>query len=203
MKRRTLKVLTAALGLATTAWQPAAAQSSPLVPGRIFLSAGTGYGGAALSCASCSSSRESSFAFTGRAGAALRQNLELALEVTAWSKDFGNSTSNSTARTVFADAVAQWYPLQSSGFFVKGGGGLAFIREDIASTGIPRTRIEANTSDLVAGLGWDVPVARRIALTPYADLHHAPRTSAKVNGTTSTQQLGANLLHIGVAATWR
>jgi hypothetical protein len=182
---------------------PVAAQSAALVPGRFTAAIGAGYGGTTLSCGGCSSSRESSFAFVLRAGAAVTRNLVFALEVTGWRKDFTTSTSNGTARVGFADLVAQWYPVRSAGLFVKGGGGLATIRDDIATTGLPLTRIETNSSDLLAGIGWDLPFARPFWLTPYADFHRAPQRSAKVNGGSSAQELGATLIHVGVAATWR
>jgi hypothetical protein len=181
----------------------AAAQSSPLVPGRATAAVGAGFGSATLSCSSCSSRRESSIAGLIRAGVAVSQRFALGVEATGWSKDFGNPTSDATERTWFADLVAQWYPVQTAGFFVKGGGGIAAIREDITTTGLPQTRIDANSSDLVAGLGWDYPVARQLWVTPYADFHHAPQRNAKVNGAASGERLGVNLVHIGIAATWR
>jgi hypothetical protein len=182
---------------------PVAAQSSPLVPGRITAAIGTGYGGATLSCSGCSLNRQSSLAVVLRVGAAVAPNLSLGIEATGWSKDYHTLTDHGTTQLGSADLVAQLYPAENAGFYYKAGGGFSAIRNDITRAGIGRTRIATNTLDLVAGVGWDLPATRNISLTPFVDLHHAPKRNAKVNGASSGQQIGATLLHIGLAATWR
>jgi hypothetical protein len=105
---------------------------------------------------------------------------------------------------VFGQFVAQWYPMAAaSGAFVKAAGGVASIRDEIAIDAVGPTIVTTHSPALGIGLGWDVPVARRWLLSPYADLSIATKAHQTVNSEDRGDRLGATLVHIGVAATVR
>ena len=83
------------------------------------ISFGLGGGSAGATCDDCSSDRQSAPSGYLRIGGALRQNLILAGEVNAWTKEYGEQgvTADLTITTV--NFVAQWYPQPTSGFFVS------------------------------------------------------------------------------------
>ena len=133
----------------------------------------------------------------------VRSNLVLALEGSGWTKDFANSTGSATARIAFVDLVAQWYPAAGSPFFLKGGGGLSSIRDEVIVAGVPNTTIESTSPAFVLGAGWDLSLTSRVGVAPYVDFNMGTKSTAKVNNLSSNQQLGGNLLQAGFAVSWR
>jgi hypothetical protein len=200
---RSALLLSLSLVTASALAPPAAAQTADLVPWHMTAAIGAGFGAATISCEGCTAPRESNVAGTARAGVAVRRNIAIAIEATGWTKDFGTPGENATTRLGFADLTVQWYPMRAAGLYLKGGGGASAIREDIAASGLQRTSITAHSSAVVVGLGWDVPVVGHWGVAPYLDYHRASNSRARVNGISSSTMVGATLLHIGVAATWR
>ena len=79
-------------------------------------------------------------------------------------------TSQGTIRTTHIDAVAQFRPWASQGFFLKGGAGMAFVRNWVDVLGSDSFNEKALS--VIIGAGWAVPADR--APRP-AGVRHAAR----------------------------
>jgi hypothetical protein len=78
-------------------------------------------------------------------------------------------TSQGTIRTTHIDAVAQFRPWASHGFFLKGGAGMAFVRNWV-DTLSPDSFNEKGLSVLIGG-GWVVRPTARLGLQLFATQH--------------------------------
>ena len=80
-------------------------------------------------------------------------------------------TADGTVRTTHFDAVAQFRPWASSGFFVKGGAGMALLRNWVDVTG--QDSINSKALSVVIGTGWAFRPARRLGFQVFASQHVA------------------------------
>jgi hypothetical protein len=78
-------------------------------------------------------------------------------------------TASGHIRTTQLDAVAQFRPWVSHGFFIKGGAGMAFVRNWIDATG--PDAINSKALSLVIGGGWTFRRAERVGLQIFATQH--------------------------------
>jgi len=102
-------------------------------------------------------------------GGTLNRNLLLGVEANGWAE--GNYNNQGYDRSLFnLMGIAQWYPAARGNFWLKGGFGWAHseLRQYIA----PGLRYDTGDDGVAfsAGLGVDVPVNRRFAITPLLDL---------------------------------
>jgi hypothetical protein len=80
-------------------------------------------------------------------------------------------TADGTVRATHFDAVAQFRPWGSHGFFVKGGAGMAFIRNWVDVLG--QDSFNSKALSVVVGTGWAFRPARRLGLQVFASQHVA------------------------------
>jgi len=80
-------------------------------------------------------------------------------------------TGETTVNTTHLDAVAQFRPWASQGFFVKGGAGLAFVRNWVDATG--PGPINSTALSVVVGAGWAFRPAARVGLQLFGSQHVA------------------------------
>jgi hypothetical protein len=80
-------------------------------------------------------------------------------------------TADGTVRTTHFDAVAQFRPWASQGFFVKGGAGMALIRNWVDVIG--QDSFNSKALSVVVGTGWAFRPARRLGLQLFASQHVA------------------------------
>ena len=78
-------------------------------------------------------------------------------------------TPDGKINTTHIDAVAQFRPWSSQGFFVKGGAGMAFVRNWV--DGIGPNPINSKAWSVVIGGGWAFRPASRIGLQVFAAQH--------------------------------
>ena len=74
-------------------------------------------------------------------------------------------------RTTHIDAVAQFRPWASQGFFVKGGAGMAFVRNWVDAIG--PDPINSKALSVVIGAGWAFRWAERVGLQVFGAQHVA------------------------------
>jgi hypothetical protein len=197
MKVRSLGCIAFTAGLLAA---PLGAQGAPAEGHTGFHAAvGAGFGSVGLSCNGCDDSRESSLALMLRFGGAVRPGVVLSGEIDSWSKEI----SGVTAGVTWISLVAQYYPNPSEGFYLKGGVGGGSLQAAAFVSGVGSVKIETTNFGVVAGLGYDVHLSKGFSLTPFADVLYAAGADAKVNGSSSGATLGANMVHIGLAASWR
>jgi NTE family protein len=69
-------------------------------------------------------------------------------------------TAQGTIRTTHLDAVAQFRPWTSAGFFMKGGAGMAYVRNWIDTTS--SESLNSKALSVVIGAGWEFMPLRRV-----------------------------------------
>jgi hypothetical protein len=154
--------------LATTA----SAQQAQTRQG-FWIGGGLGYG--SLGCEGCDRTGGMSGYF--KLGGTLRQNILLGVETNGWTKsEFGQTLTMGNM-----SGAAYWYPMPASGLFVKGGVGYSLIDSGFSSE---------SGFGLLAGVGYDVRVARNLSVTPVANWFRGSFSGAS-----------ANVLQIGLGVT--
>ncbi|HEU4681877.1 MAG TPA: outer membrane beta-barrel protein [Gemmatimonadales bacterium] len=155
--------------LATTAF----AQQAQTKEG-FWIGGGMGYGSLGMSCDGCGDvDRQGGASGYFKLGGTLRPNVLLGVEGNAWRKSEGTST---VTMGNFSGA-AYWYPMATSGLFLKGGVGYSTLRLDDDVIG------DASDSGfgLLAGLGYDVRVSRNLSITPVANWFRGGFDGASAN----------------------
>jgi Autotransporter beta-domain len=156
-------------------------------------------------CGGAENTRHNAPAGYVRLGREIAPNLVLAGELNAWSRrEHSPISQRLTIGTL--NAVLQWYPRSSNGFFLSGGLGYArwqwntdFVLRTPAGTQIGQS-VELHTNELgyQGGLGYDVRVAHGLSLTPYVTIFGG----ADGNGE-ETASIGSNVIQAGLGLTWR
>jgi hypothetical protein len=177
-----------------------AAQATHQQAGALTGSIGIGSGSAAFSCDVCGSHRDVSVTVLGNIGARVRSNLVVVVEGSGWKSDYSASSGNGDASIIVADAALQWYPRAASGVFVKGGVGPAWVTDHVSIDALGETTVKSRSAALVVGAGWDVPITKLMAISPYAAFDYLGRAKQSVNGLRIGEKLGATVLQVGVAA---
>lgn len=79
------------------------------------------------------------------------------------------ATASGQIRATHFDAIAQFRPWSSRGFFLKGGAGMAFVRNWIDT--LAPDAINSKALSVVIGGGWAFRVDRRVGLQLFATQH--------------------------------
>jgi hypothetical protein len=98
------------------------------------------------------------------------------------------------------NAVAQWYPSVTAGFYVEGGIGVGSITTEYVFGNATLTRTKSGISYQL-GAGYDWRVARNFSLSPYATYSAASTGSGGGYGA-SGDKLNAKVFHFGLGFTW-
>ena len=79
------------------------------------------------------------------------------------------NTADGRIRTVHLNAIAQFRPWSSQGFFLKGGAGMAFVNNWVDASG--PDPIDSKALSLVIGAGWVFNPASRVGLQLFGTQH--------------------------------
>lgn len=164
------------------------------------ISVGIGGGTAGLSCeAVCGGPRESGISGYLRLGGYVGQGLFVGVETNGWT---GTEPGIDEAMS-FLSGVVLVYPQPKSGFYLKGGLGLA----GASATGALPTLlgIDDMTSaglGLNLGAGYDWRVGRNFSLTPYATYLRSVGAELRVNGIATGEALNFDAFQFGLGFTW-
>src|SRR5215207_7355943 len=193
------KTLFTAIALVTVLSSPVLAQGHPQVREGFTASFGLGGGSAGITCDDgCDTDRETAPTVYIRLGGAYRPNLILGGEINGWSKseDVAGDEARLTIATV--NAIAQWYPQVTSGFFISGGLGLGTLRTEIDLPSIGTLSSNTTALGYQVGVGYDLRLGRNISLTPYSTFFGT--AGGKVEST--DEKLDANVVQIGLGLTF-
>lgn len=177
MSRATL----ATLALLAAGTAPAVAQHPQTRQG-FWISGGPSYGSLDLACDGCETDRESGLTLQLAMGGTARPGLLIGGELEAWGKEIGGVDIT----VGHLSGVVYWYPRPATGFFVKGGGGIAVYAADAGPLG----EEDDSGIGLHGGLGYDVRVGRNLSLTPAAGIFWGDFGAGD-----------ANVLHLGLSIT--
>jgi hypothetical protein len=172
-----LLAIAAMCGGATASAQPASASSSTTQSAESPKGAGTDFwfmGGGSFSTirGSCQTCEEDSpYRHSGgvvaNAGYRVTSRMDAGLEVFWMPMD----TAEGRIHNTHVDAVAQFRPWASKGFFVKGGAGMAFVRNWVDLIG-PES-FDQKALSVMIGTGWVFRPHARIGLEVFAAQHAA------------------------------
>jgi hypothetical protein len=134
-----------------------------------FIGLGLGYGSLDITCDGCEVDREGGLSGYFKLGGAVSSQVLLGVESNGWYKsEEGTSITFGTLT-----GSVYLYPSPAANFYLRGGAGLAtFAVEDFdTETGFGWS----------VGLGYDIPIGRKSALTPFANLSFGHINDATVN----------------------
>ncbi len=187
-----IRVITLATTLALCAATVGTAQR-PQTRRGVGIAFGLGWGSADLSCDGCSGPREGGGVGHIRLGGTLNQKLLLGGDITGWAKE----ESGLTAALGNVSFVAQYYPMEQGGLFVKGGAGFSNIL--FSGNG---TEASGESFGLSAGVGYDIRVGRNISITPIADFLFGGSRDIQESGTTVLSGMSMNVFSVGLGVTF-
>ena len=177
-----IRRLCAMLLLVTAAAAAPAAAQHPQTRTGFWISGGPSLGSLDLACDGCETDRETGLTLLLAMGGTVGPRLLVGGELEGWGKEI-----EGVDLTVgHVSGVVYWYPGATSGFFVKGGAGVAVYSVDAGPLGDE----EDSGLGLHAGLGYDVRVGRNLSITPAAGLFWADLGGGD-----------ANVIHVGVSVT--
>jgi hypothetical protein len=99
--------------------------------------------------------------------------------------------------------ATQWYPKPTEGFYVKGGIGLGGLQENGFEPTLGYWKLRTANLGLTAGFGYDVHLTNAFSLSPFADILFTAPSEGQLNGGSTGVRVGTNLIHIGLATSWR
>lgn len=163
-------------------------------------SAGGGVGSFQFHCptiagvrTNCYDERETGGSAYVRGGVFPRHDLFAGLEVIGWRKDVQGVDNTA----LFVSLVAQWYPPRTGGLYVRAGAGAALTW---ATDG--EDEVTTDGAAWSAGVGYDVPISHRLALTPFVTYLRSLEADIELNGLTTQRFISHDLLQLGLGLTW-
>jgi opacity protein-like surface antigen len=157
------------------------------------ISFAVGAGSAELSCGACESDRETGLSGYLRIGGYIGPRLLLAGESHGWTKSEGGVDH----AMGFYTMTAQWYPSETSGFYLKGGVGLSRYQ---AETDLGE--ISGNSTGSVLGFGYDFRVGTRFSLTPFFNYLKSGDLDLEFDGIGLGLDVSSNVYQAGLGFSW-
>lgn len=129
----------------------------------LWVDVGAGYGKVRVTCLGCPSPTSAGgIAYTISAGGTLSRYVLVGVEGHAWNGV--GDTQREAVRAV--SLVVHWYPWGfRNGFYLRGGTGIVGGTVVVHDTTTQRAVVKGSGLGIGVSLGWDIPVARRVALT--------------------------------------
>ena len=144
-----------------------AQDATPAPPSRLWIVAGAGSGTLRGHCQECDEDFpfQHGGAVVGNAGYRISSRMDVGADLfwMQWRSESGQ------IRTTAIDAVAQFRPWESKGFFVKGGAGMAFVRNWVRTVGPDSD--DSKALSVVIGSGWEFKTKTRLGLQLFAMQH--------------------------------
>jgi hypothetical protein len=102
--------------------------------------------------------------------------------------------------TTHIDAVARFRPWASQGFLLKGGAGLALVRNWVDVPGLPP--FDSQGMSVVVGAGWLFRTSRRVGVEVFATQHAAALGDLQ-SATTRVEDVLGNFWSVGASVVFR
>jgi len=160
---------------------------------------GGGYGSALASCDGCvGNTREGAPAAFLKLGGTVNQKLLFGFEFNLWSKDVEGDSLN----FYIGSATVTYYPWTSSGFFVKGGAGLAIVDTDVREGNRLTTVDLGDGFGAIAGIGYDLRIRRNLSITPAVNFYLGWPGDLKVGLEPVARNYRFNVVDVSVGLTF-
>lgn len=165
---------------------------------RLWVTAGAAWAAQRGDCQECEEDfpYRNATAVVGNAGYRVNDRMDVGADI-LW---VGVDTLSGRIKTTHFDAVAQFRPWSSKGFFLKGGAGMAFVRNWVDAVG-PEA-INSKALSVVIGGGWTFRRSERVGLQVFATQHVAALGDLQSAGTTYANVTG-NLWCLGASIVFR
>ena len=161
------------------------------------LSLGLGGGSSGISCVGCGTDRENGASGYLRIGKGMSPSVMMGLELNGWNK----TEDNVVGRSGMLNAIAQWYPSMTNGFFLKGGAGMGRTTIEDKST-TPSDKLQSTGFGYQVGTGFDMSIGRRWSITPYVNYLATAGGKASFNGVSSDEKFDSNYVQYGLGLSW-
>ena len=193
MKRRLLLAIGLAVPLAGLFPADLAAQSS-----KVWVTAGTAFATVRGDCQTC----EEDFPYRHAASVLANVGYRVSGRMDVGAEVFWvpADTADGQIRSTHIDAVAQFRPWASKGFFVKGGAGMAFVRNWVDAIG-PEP-IDQKALSVVIGAGWAFRRDARVGLQVIGAQHVGALGDLQTADNTVEDVVG-NFWSLGIAVVFR
>ncbi len=176
----------------------AAAQSTASEPSRLWIVAGAASATVRGDCQTC----EEDYPYRhgpsllGNIGYRLNERAEIGGEIFWVPIDLDDGQ----LRTTHFDAVAQFRPWRTKGFFIKGGAGMAFVRNWVDTLG--PDAINSKALSVVIGGGWAFRSDKRVGFQVFAS-QHAGALGDLQTASSEVQDVLGNYWSFGAALVFR
>jgi hypothetical protein len=136
-----------------------------------WLSFGGGYGSNKSDCQNClDPPTKGGASLFLKLGGTVSPYVLLGME----SQLYYRSESGGSAQVGNLSLIGQWYPWFKRGFFAKAGVGLSYAKDKFPTLAVnTTTTIEKMGMGLTFGAGYDIPINRKISLTPVGNIYYA------------------------------
>jgi hypothetical protein len=183
--------------LAQTAPQPVSTTAATTPASSFWLTAGGVFATARGDCQTC----EGDYPYRHTGGVVVdgghRVNSRMDVGAEVFWMQVG--TASGKIRTTHIDAVAQFRPWASKGFFLKGGAGMAFVRNWVDVAGDP---INSKALSVVIGAGWAFRWTERVGFEVFG-AQHAAALGDFQTGETTVNDVLINFWTVGAAVVIR
>jgi hypothetical protein len=171
------------------------ATQTPLQPpSKLWVVAGVASATVKADCQTCEeeSPYRHSVGLLGDVGYRVTARMDVGGEV-FW---MSTNTASGQARVTHFDAVAQFRPWASHGFFLKGGAGMAFLRNWVDAVGASPSNQKALS--VVIGAGWVFRPNERVGFQIFGSQHAGAIGDVKTS-TSDVSDVMANFWSVGAA----
>ena len=124
---------------------------------------------------------------TGSAGIRVTSQMDAGVEV-SWVP--AETVAGEELRSTFLMAVAQFRPWQGSGFFIRGGAGMAFVRNFVFDEAGDTDPITSKALALTYSAGWGFRRDKRVGLQLFGAQHVAALGDFETGGVVSENVIG-------------
>ena len=166
---------------------------------------GLGVGSADVTCDDCDNDendRETGASGYLKAGWTLSPRVLLGIEGSAWTKKEEDSGTDITINMYNVSGTLTLYPSETAGFFVTGGAGLAFVNSKYEEGNTTVDSDMGNGLGLLAGIGYDFRLGRRVRLTPALDAYYGNIGDVTSGGETLATGWKQNVVALTVGLTF-
>lgn len=193
------------LATALTVFLPAAASAQAADREGFWFGFGAGVGSADATCDDCDdedNDRETGLAGYVKAGWTLNPQVLLGIEGSLWTKKEEVEGADVTLSMYNVSGTLTFYPSETSGFFVKGGAGLAFTDSKIEEGNTTFDTDLGNGLGLTAGAGYDFRLGESVKLTPALDFYYGNIGDLKVGDQTFATGWKQNVIALTIGLTF-
>ena len=149
--------------------QPANTSTDPTEGSKLWLTAGSAFATLRGDCQTCE--EDFPYRHAGSVLANIGYRVNSRMDVGGELFWMPVESAQGRIHTTHFDAVAQFRPWESQGFFLKGGAGMAFVRNWVDAIG--EGAINSKALSVVIGAGWVFRPAERVGLQVFGTQHVA------------------------------